>query len=242
VSSAHHTDGSAASRVVLSHADRCAAAGRLVRSQPHLSDRAIAASTGLSAKTVANIRARRGSGGRQQPARLGLDGRSRPVDPAARRRLASLYLARNPGATLREVARVAGISPGTARDVRDRVWRGEDPVPARLRSDRAADKAADKAADRSADTVTDTVVPRPREPEPAAVDALRVLRRDPTIRYVGGGRRLLHLLNGPDGNWQRVVDTMPPHCMILLAAAARDCARAWEGVADHVEKRLSEQR
>lgn len=225
MSSAHNTDRIAAGRIVLPHADRCAAASRLVRSDPHLSDRAIAASTGLSAKTVANIRARRSARDRQQPARLGLDGRSRPVDPAARRRLASSYLARHPHATLREVARVAGISPGTARDVRARLGRGDDPVPARLRSDEQAV----------------VVVRQPRAPQVVRGAALRMLRNDPAVRYVSGGRRLLQMFYGPDKEWQQLVDSMPPHCMVLIAAAAQDCIRSWQAVADHVEKRMSGQ-
>jgi hypothetical protein len=206
---------------MLPHADRCAAAGRLVRSNPELSDRAIAASTGLSAKTVANIRARRGADERGRPARLGLDGRSRPVDPAEGRRVASRYLAANPHATLREIARFAGISPGTARDVRERLGRGEDPVPARLRSERTA-----------------ATVPRPRAaPEPQRGAALRVLRNDPAIRYAEGGRRLLCMLDGPTGDWRELVDALPPHCTVLVAEAVQDCIRSWQAVARYLARK-----
>lgn len=79
---------------------------------------------------------------------------------------------------------------------------------------------------------------RPPTPEAEQGAALRVLRSDPTIRYASGGRRLLRMLDGPTGEWRQLLDTMPPHCTLLVAAAVRDCIHAWQTVAQHVEKRL----
>ena len=114
----------------LSYADREAAVARIVVSHPDWSDRAIAATTGLAPRTVAAVRSRI-VGLPQDTARVGRDGRVRPLDSTTGRRTASRLIAAFPDASLREIARAAGISPATVRDVRERIRRGEDPVPAR---------------------------------------------------------------------------------------------------------------
>jgi ParB-like chromosome segregation protein Spo0J len=124
----------------LSLADRKSAAARIVASHPHWSDRMIATVAGLSAATVARLRRER-----PEPApevRLGNDGKLRPVNSLERRRVARTILLTEPGLSLREVARRAGISPETARSVRRKLSEA-DPIPApdtatlvvRLRSD-----------------------------------------------------------------------------------------------------------
>jgi hypothetical protein len=64
----------------LSQADRRAAAERIVASHPHMSDRTIGHSVGLAAKTIAAIRKRSSEGVPQSNARVGRDGRVRPLD------------------------------------------------------------------------------------------------------------------------------------------------------------------
>jgi ParB-like chromosome segregation protein Spo0J len=116
----------------LSHADRRAAAQRIMKTHPHMSDPAIGEAAGLAAKTVAAIR--RSSGAASQPdARVGKDGRVRPVNGEEGRRRAAAIIARQPTASLREVASAAGISPATALDVRNRLAAGESPLPSRPR-------------------------------------------------------------------------------------------------------------
>jgi hypothetical protein len=115
----------------LSLADRRAAAARIVGSHGHWSDRAIGEVTGLAARTVAGIRRRSSEQVAQLNVRVGRDGRVRPVSGVAGRERAAAFLAEWPGASLREVARGAGVSPATARDVRARLARGDDPVPGR---------------------------------------------------------------------------------------------------------------
>ncbi|MBF9068080.1 ParB/RepB/Spo0J family partition protein [Streptacidiphilus fuscans] len=117
----------------LSADDRSAAVQRILASHPNWSDRAISAVAGLSPKTVGSIRRSVGASLPLPTVRVGRDGRSRPVDAAAGRLKASELIAENPEASLREIAKAAGISPGTVRDVRDRLRRGEDPVPLRQR-------------------------------------------------------------------------------------------------------------
>ncbi|GAA2745597.1 ParB N-terminal domain-containing protein [Kitasatospora cinereorecta] len=122
----------------LTAADRRTAARRILAAHPRWSDGAVAASAGISPKTVAALRTRSGPAGPggmvaagPTGVRIGRDGRARPVDSAEGRRTAGRLLADAPEASLREIARQAGISPGTVRDVRDRIGRGEDPVPLR---------------------------------------------------------------------------------------------------------------
>jgi hypothetical protein len=109
----------------LSQADRRAAAERIIASHPHMSDRGIGHSAGLAAKTVATIRKRSSEGVPQSNARVGRDGRIRPLDGGIGRRRAAEVLTNQPNASLRDVARLAGISPATVLDVRKRLERGE---------------------------------------------------------------------------------------------------------------------
>ncbi|MGW8378030.1 ParB/RepB/Spo0J family partition protein [Streptomyces sp. ODS28] len=117
----------------LSRADRVAAAARLLVSHPHWSDRHVAELAALSPSTVGAIRERSTDQIGPLNARVGKDGRTRPVDAAEGRMRASEVIAAHPGSTLREIARTAGISVATAKDVRDRLRQGKDPLPPRLR-------------------------------------------------------------------------------------------------------------
>lgn len=111
----------------LSQADRRAAAERIIASHPHLSDRGIGQIAGLAPKTVAAVRKRSTDGMPQSNARVGRDGKVRPLDSAEGRRRAAELLTERPGASLRDVARAAGISPATVLDVRKRLERGIRP-------------------------------------------------------------------------------------------------------------------
>jgi ParB-like chromosome segregation protein Spo0J len=102
----------------LSLADRKAAAARILAWRPQMSDRAVAAMTGLSPKTVGAIRSRAVEEIPQLHERVGSDGRRHPLDGAEGRRRAAEALAARPDAPLREVAATAGVSAGTARRVR----------------------------------------------------------------------------------------------------------------------------
>ncbi|MCX4745120.1 ParB N-terminal domain-containing protein [Kitasatospora sp. NBC_01287] len=65
----------------LSLGDRKAAAARILTTRPEWSDRAIAAMAGLSPKTVATVRRRATEEIPQLPARVGRDGKVRPLRP-----------------------------------------------------------------------------------------------------------------------------------------------------------------
>ncbi|WP_328563541.1 ParB N-terminal domain-containing protein [Streptomyces coelicoflavus] len=153
----------------LSMRDRLAAARRILRTHPHWSDRAIAELAGLSPKTMGELRRAAPDEGEQPTARLGRDGRIRPVDGSAGRLRAARLVTEEPEASLRDVARRAGISPGTVRDVRARLSRGEGPVPASAHRDLAvatsapvppaAPGSAVPDGSRSRATVTDPAAP-----------------------------------------------------------------------------------
>jgi hypothetical protein len=177
---------------------------------------------------------RRGAAGEvpQPNARLGRDGRVRPLNSAEGRRLASLVIAARPEASLREVARIAGISPGTVRDVRQRMRRGEDPVPGRHpHGDRGAEGGTE---DRQADDV-----PEPRRPFAGNRLAwLRILKDDPSLRFSDGGRDLLRWLDGhaiDRGDWEKAAGAVPAHCASIVAELARRWAREWQDFAEEVE-------
>ncbi|WP_328491429.1 ParB N-terminal domain-containing protein [Streptomyces sp. NBC_00414] len=223
--------------------ERRRAAARIVVSHAQLSDRAIASLTGLSGKTVGEIRKRTAEGAPQPLARVGRDGRTRPLNTELGRRLAAEYLSANPGGSLREVARVAGISPETVRDVRDKLSRGEDPIPVRQRFS----PAAEAAKDRTPPAKDGTQGPR-RFGSPATVhrmptdgrSALAALRKDPSLRFTEAGRILLRLLDPhimfADRREQLIKD-LPEHTLGMLSKAAQQYAASWSEIAVVLEER-----
>jgi ParB-like chromosome segregation protein Spo0J len=207
----------------LSRADRVAAAVRIIRASPQWSDRAIARAAGLSDKTVASIRRRTSAEIPHLSDRIGRDGRIRPVSPAVGRRMASDLIAQNPQAAIREIATRAGISPGTARDVRERLRNGLDPVPARQRGTSGSQPADSHAsgppaggphasgapasgsqARGSQASGSQASGPQARDDEDGRRERslaarmtpmiLESLRNDPSLRYNETGRALLRLL------------------------------------------------
>lgn len=210
-------------------ADRRAAAARILSSHGDWSDRAIAAVTGLSAVSVRAIRGRATDRFEQSNTRRGRDGRVRPLDPGEGRRRAAKVLAERPGAALREVARLAGVSVSTARDVRRRFMAGEDPVPGEHRAGgrigvpRPGPAAVAAARDA-----------RPARDARASAAILAGLQRDPSLRYSERGRTMLrwleaHLVSTSD--WSRVVDAVPANCSYPVSELAAGCARAWARLA-----------
>ena len=88
----------------LALADRKAAAARILRWRPELSDRSVASTTGLSPKTVGALRTCAAEEIPHSHARQGRDGRLRPLDSSEGRLRAAEVIRRNPSASLREIA------------------------------------------------------------------------------------------------------------------------------------------
>lgn len=200
----------------LTLSERKAAAQRVLESYPHWSDRSIGLIAGVSNKTVAKLRGCATEEISQLNPRLGRDGKIRPVSPAHGRRRAAEFLSVNPRASLREIARKAGISVTTARDVRQRVDKGESPLP-----DDAAEggKRSEPATD-----VTRT-----------GGDLLQRLRKDPSVRSSERGRALLRLLSVVAiaiSACNEFAEAAPMHCSGLIAEIARKNARAWQEIAE----------
>jgi ParB-like chromosome segregation protein Spo0J len=220
----------------LSYADREAAVARIVSTHPDWSDRAIAATTGLAPRTVAAVRGRI-VGLPQETARIGRDGRIRPLDSTDGRLTASRLIAARPEASLREIARTAGISPATVRDVRERIQRGEDPVPLRQarngRQVRANGQPAEPARDEAERLSTQ---------ERNAI--LQRLERDPSLRFAQSGHMVLRWLARrviTDEEWRDVAEAAPPHSAYIIAALARRCSGEWLEFAKQLERRLGNQ-
>ena len=211
----------------LSRADRVAAAVRIIHSSPQWSDRAIARAAGLSDKTVASIRRRTSAEIPHLPDRIGRDGRIRPVSPAAGRRMASDFIAKNPDAAISEIATRAGISPGTARDVRERLRNGLDPVPLRHRDTSRSQPRGedDRTRQRSLSARMTPVI-------------LESLRNDPALRYNETGRALLRLLalhTMSPADWEQLISAVPLHRAQAVAQVARSCSEAWQEFATRLE-------
>ncbi|MGW0392220.1 ParB/RepB/Spo0J family partition protein [Streptomyces sp. NPDC003042] len=249
----------------LSLADRRAAAQRILASRPHLSDRAVAGHTGLDAKTVASVRRCSAAGVPPLNTRTGLDGRVHPLDRTAERMHAAELMTKDPGLPLRAVVKETGLSLGTAHDVRQRLLRGEDPVPGSRQGGgpgRPA-KATAPAAAPAGSPVPAPVpgpagsgepppgvlrAPHPRR-EPAArprrpLDTLRGLAGDPSLRQSESGRdfiRWMHTHFVLDEAWRKRVDAIPPHCNEAVAEMARHCSESWLRFAeDLTARRLSQ--
>jgi ParB-like chromosome segregation protein Spo0J len=220
----------------LSLADRKAAAARIIASHPQWSDRAIAEVTALSHKTVGAIRHGPNGEIRQMDARIGQDGRVRPLDAAAGRSRAAELLTNHPNASLRQVAAAAGISPETARDVRTRLLHGRDPLlPGQRHKGRGLDPQPSALTSR-----------RDRPPPTSAVSTgdpaalAGKLRRDPALRSSESVQALVRLLAmhpADPAQWRQLAANIPSRWAMPLAAAAVECARAWDAFAAQVRQR-----
>ncbi|MFC5055766.1 winged helix-turn-helix transcriptional regulator [Saccharothrix xinjiangensis] len=208
----------------LTFAEREAAAERIVATHQDWSDRVIASVTGLSARTVAGVRARSTEHGPQSNTRVGIDGRSRPLDASVGRLRAWEIIREHPHVSLRELARRSGVSVSTVRDVRKRLERGEHPVPEKARAQRDV-SAAGRDHQR---LVSD---------DPEAL--LRELTRDPSLRFKEGGRALLRRLVTlclTPVERDAMVGAVPPHRAPLVVDLARAAAGMWLDFAAEVER------
>ena len=231
----------------LSRADRRAAAERIIASHPQMSDRTIGHSVGLSAKTVAGIR-KRSVGDLPQPsARIGKDGRARPLNSGEGRRRAAELLAQQPESSLRAVARTAGISPATVLDVRRRLARGESVVPRIRASNSGAARGAETSAARD-DTpglATRFGPPYPLDSRPTApgsspVVAVEKLQRDPSLRSSERGKEVLRLLHANAAAVDRLPDIatgVPAHCVSIVVQLAQQYTQMWQELASELDGR-----
>ncbi|WP_331717787.1 transcriptional regulator (plasmid) [Streptomyces zaomyceticus] len=238
----------------LSVADRKAAAERILRSRPNLSDRSVASCTGLDAKTVATIRPRSTADNPRSNIRIGADGRAHPLDRTAERLRAAELMTRRPDLPLRAIVKETGLSLGTAHDVRRRLLRGEAPVPEGRRT-AAARRATAALAAPTASAASELPTQRPRAGHssmpalaPAggtgssrgSMELLRRLAGDPSLRHSESGRHFLRWLHTHvmvDEAWRRQAAAIPPHCTDTVAELALQCSHVWKRFAEDLARR-----
>lgn len=219
----------------LSAEDREQAVKKILKVRPQWSDRAIAEVAGVSPPTVARIRSRSTANTWQLDKRVGRDGRARPTDGGEGRRRAAEVILACPTASLREVARRAGVSVGTAHNVRVRLREEGHPLPGRREGRQRHPYLNENpvAADR---------LPQ-ASPETSVRDSGQVLlslRKDPSLRLSSTGRFLLQWLGvlvvKPE-QLEKLARSVPPHWVEATAALARDCSNRWARLGEALERR-----
>lgn len=225
----------------LSQADRRAAAERIIASHPHMSDRAIGQIAGLGAKTVGAIRKRSADGAPQSNARVGRDGKVRPLDSTEGRERAAELLTQRPEASLRDVARAAGISPATVLDVRKRLERGATPAPCKPAPATGTATSGEGANDPVQGSHSGPRTPaRPPTASRHPAATVEKLLRDPSLRNNEQGKRMLRLLHVNAAGveqLQNVATALPPHCVTVLLQLAHQYAKMWEDFAGELDRR-----
>ncbi|MEU5921294.1 ParB N-terminal domain-containing protein [Streptomyces sp. NPDC047141] len=231
----------------LSVTDRKAAAERILRSRPELSDRSVATYTGLDAKTVAAIRPRSTADSPRSNIRIGADGRIHPLDRTAERLRAAELMTRRPDLPLRAIVQETGLSLGTAHDVRRRLLRGEAPVPQGRRPVTGPRPPAQEAAPEGSvapavplPVPRTTTAPSGSNRSRGSLETLRRLAGDPSLRHSDSGRQFLRWLHTHymvDEAWRRQADAVPAHCTDTVAELALQCSQAWKRFAEDLGRR-----
>jgi ParB-like nuclease domain len=220
----------------LTRADRIAAAVRIMESHPEWSNRMIATATGLSAGTAGKLRRRSTVQNTQSSTRIGRDGRMRPINSAAGRMKAGELLVEKPTASIRAIAKEAGVSPSTVHDVLQRLRAGQDPAlePQRVHGSPTTPRLPAVSPPRGASG-------DPGWTESADVATILAnLKKDPSLRFSDPGRSLLGWLHryrlGMAGS-SKIAEMVPGHCADSVAKLAREYARVWTELAAQLEKR-----
>ncbi|MFI1697686.1 transcriptional regulator [Streptomyces galilaeus] len=223
----------------LSREDRRVAAARIISSHPEMSDRAIARVAGLGAKAVAAVR-RRALDTPSVRARIGRDGKVRPLNSEEGRKRAAELVAENPQASLREVARRAGISPATVSDVKKRLLSGESPLPER-RSQASKDEAEEPVGALPQQLTEQSAGRKVRHIQPDPASLVERLLRDPSLRHKEEGRHLLRVLQQNamvEQRWARLAAAVPSHCGGIIVDLARQYAETWTEFASELDSRI----
>jgi ParB-like chromosome segregation protein Spo0J len=207
----------------LTLSDRRRAGRQILGVHPTWSDRRIAGTCGLSAKTVKRLRDESESlddCATARRVRAGLDGRIRPVDAGGVRASILAELERCPDASLRAIAGSVGASPETVRSVRNQLRAArEDP-----------DLAPEAHANR--DPRAKSRVPRDDRNITAGED-LAFTSREDGVRFAAWFDRS----SVQQGDLWEQVDAVPLSRVYLVADEARRRAKFWEDFADAVEAR-----
>jgi ParB-like chromosome segregation protein Spo0J len=192
----------------LTLAERETAALGILESLPSWSDRRIASVSGLSPKTVARLRSRATGDSAQLRGRVGRDGKVRPVDPMAVRRRVAEVLRADPEASTRAVAKQAGASQATVRDVRQRLSQGGGAVSSLAAQRRKRNRPASTGPEREFPEVVSSTFAEWFE---------------------------AHHVD--DTAWQTFVDEIPISRVYEIADNSRACSESWRAFAAALEDR-----
>ncbi|MBE4741322.1 ParB N-terminal domain-containing protein [Streptomyces caniscabiei] len=221
----------------LSRADRRAAVARVSALYPQWSDRAIAEMVGVSPKTVGTIRSMGAGDVPSNGRRVGRDGRVRPLNSALGRERIRMAIASDPGASLRQLAEAAGVSPNTVRRMRKTIQSAQDTKPGDETGPAAVTDAPAPQV-RQTDSVAGLPSPRAGSDQLPLCVSWALLSRDPSLRSTEAGRLLLRGLSmqslGPE-TWERLSNSIPAHRISDVAQLARQCADTWHTFAQRLE-------
>lgn len=209
----------------LSLRDRREAACRILATHSHWSNRRIAVVVGLAPSTVQSIRTRSSGQNDQMNTRIGRDGTARRLNTTAGRIVAGNLLREKPDASVREIAALAGISPATVHDVRERLRAGRNVVPDRQRSNLSPESRQDGQATAQGDGLSEAASRLADEFQPFGV-----LADDPALRLNELGRRLIRLLSIQAVIRQdspRLAAAVPFHLHQSVIALAKQTGDAW---------------
>jgi ParB-like chromosome segregation protein Spo0J len=229
----------------LCRADRVSGARRVLAAHPDWSDRSVASVTGLSAKSIASLRKNLDDEARFSGKRLGRDGKRHPVMPEEGRRRTAEYIAAHPEASLRQIAREADVSLGTAQAIKEKLHRGGDSVPGALGPQRVPywrGPAHLSGAGAAPLPGARPAVAGARGGGLVGWQAVSAkLAGDPSLRYTEAGRTFLrwmaaHCLQGAE--WQEFVDAIPRHWLPQVAKIAVGMSEEWRQFADKLETKL----
>lgn len=221
----------------LSLRDRREAACRILTTHSHWSNRRIAGVVGLAPSTVQSIRRCSSDRNSQMNTRIGRDGTARRLNATAGRIVAGNLIREKPDASVREIAALAGISPATVQDVRERLRDGRDVVPDRRRDNRSPEPGQDDQAAAQGDGRSDDPSGDPADglSETALrladeVQSFGVLAGDPALRLNEVGRQLIRLLSLQGvirQDSRRLASAVPLHLNRSVVALAKQAGDAW---------------
>jgi ParB-like chromosome segregation protein Spo0J len=204
----------------LTLAEREAAAKKLLEIHCDWSNRLVAGVCGLSDKTIGRLRISTAEIP-QLSARVGRDGRHRPVDTRLLRNEIATVLRAEPDARPDDVARSLSTSASTVRDVRKRLRRGDDPV-------------------QSAPTATRRHAPLPtRDSDDTRVD----WSNDKAILSLPDGSWFAEWLTQTkveSRHWEAHLHEIPVGRVPQLIAEAKTRAAEWTDFAAALEKRFKD--
>lgn len=191
----------------LTLAERTAAAERVMGLYPEWSDRRLAASVGLSPKTVAGIRSRVGKDHLNPDVRIGLDGRARRIPDHPRQEIGDPAASDNPDAA-------GGTGGGDdGRTGGEQVPLHPVPAPGRELGPMASAKYAE------------AIMALRKDPSLRFSESGRILLR------------LLDANLLPSQEWDRLAASIPPHRASQIVEAAYDCAQTWQAFAQRIKRR-----